>query len=345
MAGITVLIALILGIRAACGVRFRGSGKFVGNITKGNQVPFEDPAEEVALRQCASGKRIVYIGDSTFRYEYMAMAYFIEHGRWPTGSNTLNPDPSSEMNVISYFRTVGVPQYPLIPGCVSGGGQVWEPLYRYTNALLNNNEACDCFRMDNDGQGTTATENRMYKSADGSVSVSYFQWFGEMASPRGTMDILARASKHIAPACPPGQKLSGSSEWRMDLPAFVSTVVRQLRPTHLIIALAWWPSPHLDQSFWSSLATAGAAAVSDTGGIVYWRTTPKPHGQTAPSETFSQYGHFFQQAGWQIYSAEAFIDQLLTFRSNKDVFWDGMHLSSQGNCYTARAFLRNICGL
>eukprot|EP00927_Polykrikos_kofoidii_P074125 TRINITY_DN70095_c0_g1_i1.p1 TRINITY_DN70095_c0_g1~~TRINITY_DN70095_c0_g1_i1.p1 ORF type:complete len:332 (-),score=18.43 TRINITY_DN70095_c0_g1_i1:86-1081(-) len=327
------LAAWLFGLTASSvsGKWLRGGGNSSINATL-DQLPFADP-EAAALRQCSNGKRIIYVGDSTFRYEYLAMAYFMEHGKCYSGPNALKPDPSVEAEVMAHFRTFGSPIYPIAPGCVDGGGRAWEPFYRYTNSLLNNHETCDCFRDDADGRGTTATENRMYVSADNSVSVSYFQWFGETLSPRGTVNVF---NKEIP--CPPGQTPATSSRWMFDLPTFLSTIVRQLRPTHLIVSVAWWPFQSLHNDFWSKVAMAGAAAVSDTGGTVYWRTTPKPRQTVEPNNVLGTFGHLFQNAGWQLYPAAEVIDQLAG-----NVFTDGVHVTSEGNCNMIASFLKRIC--
>lgn len=36
-----------------------------------------------AARKCLAGRPVYFVGDSTMRYQYMSLAYFLEWGRWP----------------------------------------------------------------------------------------------------------------------------------------------------------------------------------------------------------------------------------------------------------------------
>merc|ERR1719162_1892641 len=49
------------------------------------------------LRPCLDDKRIVFIGPSTSRSDYLALAFFAEYGRWP------------DTDVISYGPATGIP--------------------------------------------------------------------------------------------------------------------------------------------------------------------------------------------------------------------------------------------
>merc|ERR1712226_572636 len=88
------------------------------------------------------------------------------------------------------------------------------------------------------------TENRIYNN--GGVSISYFQWHGSTHPPRGTSGpfTFANASIPYHPTCPPGQ-FQGHYTWSMSAPEFVSSLVRSILPTHLIISSGWWnPAPN-----------------------------------------------------------------------------------------------------
>merc|ERR1719238_1848228 len=51
---------------------------------KGAKVELENAKSNAPLSKCLDKKRIVFIGPSTSRADYLTLAYFAEYGRWPT---------------------------------------------------------------------------------------------------------------------------------------------------------------------------------------------------------------------------------------------------------------------
>lgn len=261
--------------------------------------------------QCLRGKRIVFIGDSTMRYEYLTLALFAEYGGWewmhdeplvrmhgPKGFST-GPNPLFE----KYGRDVpyvGGPAGSVAirakNGCIKpyrvDHNVSWESFYRYTSSLLSG-EQCDCFR---DVCCAGTTENRRYAAAPtapaAGLELVFLQFFGDGGqSGVGHQDVGGTVGLHsllsnVSPPCPPGQTLRrpkpgiGSRHWtwRMGVPD-VLRVLAALpdgrRPTHVIFQAGLWPTRGLDDDYWSHVAAVSAAAVA--GGerpLVWWRSNP-----------------------------------------------------------------------
>lgn len=75
-----------------------------------------------------TGLRLVLMGDSITRYQYLSLAYFLRHGKWF--------DPKQKPHLVdqnSYIRK-------------ARADKGWAYFFRETNRLLSPMEKCDCFR-------------------------------------------------------------------------------------------------------------------------------------------------------------------------------------------------------
>merc|ERR1719491_1182509 len=166
---------------------------------------------------CLAGKRIVFIGPSTSKFDYLTLAYYAEYGTWPLqdgilyGAGAWGPNPLDE-GTCTHSSTAMPPHVTLPmpkPGCQSPNPYGAETCFRYTNTIFNGHEACDCYEF---GTWSTAsdiynsTENRVY--INGNTMISYFQYMGDAIPPRGTFDIsplLKQPPQPIQQPCPVGQ--------------------------------------------------------------------------------------------------------------------------------------------
>ena len=111
-------------------------------------------------RRILQGQHIAFIGDSLTRYQYLSLAYFLETGMWQS------PFPTN-VNEREWRADQGENADP----------QGWTRFFNGTNARLNNNEICDCYRVVNGPWRRETAENRYYITQDGSVRVSFLLWF------------------------------------------------------------------------------------------------------------------------------------------------------------------------
>lgn len=347
-------------------------------------------ADPTALHSCMKGKRIVLIGPSTSMYDYFALTFFAEYGRWPVDHTVfVGPEGAQEgpnpltMGLRGWNKFIlpkGLDTSPDIAGCRKGDHEVWN---RYTNFMLNGHEVCDVHckgKWNGPYDSSNWTQNRIYTKGD--TMISFFQWLGDVVPPRGSFDVspaLEIPPRAVAQKCPPGQ-FQGDWEWKMDAATFITKVVKQSRPTHLVISAAAWPVSKLTQEFWSSLANAGVEAVSDTGGKVYWRTTPRASYATdmyvasaVPKDTSQMTADaidnqrtrnhdsanpadiidtsLFTSRGWDIFDAKLIIEMHQHFRSQKNptegrdnAFLDDWHMWPHAVCALNEAFLsESVC--
>lgn len=220
---------------------------------------------------------------------------------------------------------------------------------RYSNAIFNGHEACDCYEF---GTWTTAadlynsTENRVYINGD--TMISYFQYFGDLVPPRGTFDItplLRQPPGNVQQTCPVGQ-FPGAWSWAKTLPDFLRQVIRHANPTHVVVSSSFWSINPADTAFWSDVAAAGAESVTDSKGTVIWRTTPQrgqeslPYAYKSPRVDMTP----FAQHGWQVFPAQQIVQNFQGASPNDAIFYDFSHLRPASQTHLTQAFLAShVC--
>jgi hypothetical protein len=313
--------------------------------------------ESGKVPSCLAGKRIVFVGPSTAKFDYWTMAYFAEYGTWPLqdtimfGAGEWGPNPLDEFSV-----TGGA--YPLPPmatmpvskpGCAPPVPAGHETNFRYMNTVLNGHEACDCYEF---GKWTQAmdiynsTENRVYINGD--TMISYFQYMGDAVPPRGTFDItplLKQPPEPIQQPCPVGQ-FPGHWAWSLTLPAFLRNVVRYSNPTHVVVSASFWTITPGDAAFWADVAAAGAESVMESKGQIIWKTTPQriheslPYRYNSPRVDLTP----FAAKGWQVFPAGQIVQTMQGAYPNTAVFYDFAHLRPQAEAHMLQAFLAtHVC--
>lgn len=320
-------------------------------------------AELKQAHSCLSGKRIVFVGPSTSKSDYMALAYFAEYGRWPDQDQVMYGPlhmPAAGPNplygpLLEYGLNVGGhhPRPVSVNPCNVGTA---ESYLHYSNAIFNGHELCDCYKNDPTGKFHIAdlynqTENRIYVNEDASTMVAYFQWFGDTVNPRGSVNFspLTYLPTHLNPTkaihqtCPVGQ-FKGTWDWYMPVQHFINNFVRNLKPTHLIIDAAYWPTQTHNAQFWDELSSAGANAVMESQGQVMWRTVPLrkdyPIAEPAGAVNLAP----FHAKGWKIYDAAGIVTNYRANAADDDIYFDTVHLKPHTESHLMASFLGNhVC--
>jgi len=310
---------------------------------------------------CLKGKRIVFIGPSTAKADYIALTYFAEYGRWPEKDTVVFGQPghvvASGPNpmfgpALEYQKNVaGRPLPAPVAGCKVGTA---ESYLSYSNSVLNGHELCDCYKNDPSKEFHIAdiynqTENRIY--ANGDTMIAYFQWFGDTVSPRGSVDFSpmtympwsADPFHAIHQKCPAGQ-FKGSFDWSIPVQHFISNFVKALKPTHVVVDAAYWPTDPHNSQFWEEISMAGADAVRDTMGSALWRTVPLRNDYPIAEPSSSVNHMYFKSKGWKVWDASAVIKSYRAHRVDDEIFADTVHLRPHAESYLVWNFLlTNVC--
>lgn len=86
--------------------------------------------------------RLVFLGDSLTRYQYLSLAYFLRHGRWF--------DPNISINNLVDAHSFHHPLHP---------DEDWNEFFWQSNRMLHPMEVCDCLRSQN---GEILVERRYF---------------------------------------------------------------------------------------------------------------------------------------------------------------------------------------
>lgn len=237
--------------------------------------PFPHASPDMSTPGCLQRANVVYIGDSTLRYEYLELARRL-HARYFSQTNS-TPASHEHKQARAHSSAACLPS-PGYFGC----------MYNETTDEFDGRMICDCMRLDcklgrqpcsDDLLGQTV-ENRVYygrnSGQSGFLRLSFFQWFGHSYMPRGSLDVLhalkARdPSNHTHLPCAPGYGVPDSWRWN----ASVEELLRRLslvKPTHVIINSGHWASSRFTAEQWAGIRSAGDAL---RPARVFWRTTPR----------------------------------------------------------------------
>mmetsp|Transcript_61935 Transcript_61935/g.98124 ORF Transcript_61935/g.98124 Transcript_61935/m.98124 type:complete len:351 (-) Transcript_61935:6-1058(-) len=304
------------------------------------------------LQACLAHKRIVFIGPSTSKFDYLSLAYLAEYGRLPSeevisfGQGRWGPNP---LNELGFKHNPAPPPWEVIapitkPGCTALGGD-WETYMRYSNLVFNGHEVCDCYKF---GKWAGAydmynsTENRIYTNPNTNTMISFFQWFGDIVPPRGTFDISPLLSPTPVALhqqqCPVGQ-FPGKWAWSLTLAHFLSQVVRYAKPTHVVVSSSFWPIHPENKQLWEEVAAAGVESVMDSGGKVMWRSTPQRVGFPAyPTPRVDMTP--FVNKGWSVFPAQQIVAQFQGAQSDDAIFYDFAHIRAHTQCHLTQTFVQ-----
>jgi hypothetical protein len=217
----------------------------------------EAPPRQAQLQaqRCLAGKRIVLVGDSRVRYQYLALLRLVAAGERVLGA------PPGGRGALNHSLC-----HPLVCEKWFGDPDPWRNFLLTSNAALNvpaagARERCDCARNEthwgDPDRLEGLVENRFFdmETQFGRISVSYFQrykaWLhghacfppfgangssaaaGVAAGGRGATAAEPARSANGA-CCPPGH-CGPPYDWTYTIQDFFDRVVVPLHPTHVLI--------------------------------------------------------------------------------------------------------------
>lgn len=312
--------------------------------------------------KCLDGKRIVFIGSSTSKADYLALAYFAEYGRWPdkdmvvygAGSDQRagpNPLYGPMMEQESHVGGRSQSRQSIYP-CNVGSAEsyLW-----YSNSIFNNHELCDCYKNDPHGSVPNMadiynqTENRIY--GNGKTMIAYFQWFKDTVNPRGSVDLAPLTylptangiARSVHQQCPVGQ-FKGKWDWSIPVGHFMANFVRNVKPTHLIVDAEYVSANSQNTQFWDELSSVGVNAVALSRGEVLWRTAPTRRDYLTKDTSNGAHLQMFKDKGWQIFDARGIVQMYRGNTGDSDIFFDPTHLKPAAESHLMSSFLHtHVC--
>jgi len=128
------------------------------------------------IRERPRNLRLVFLGDSVTRYQYLSLAYFLRHGRWFDHNIT---DHNNLVNAHSFHHSM----HP---------DEDWNEFFWQSNRMLYPMEACDCLRS---WDGNVLVERRYFFDKENNNMMVYINMNGNERNPgRGYYGRLNPAS-------------------------------------------------------------------------------------------------------------------------------------------------------
>lgn len=291
---------------------------------------------------CLTGVNVLFIGDSTMRYEYLALVNRLHKAR-QHGSHNLSTAGASPPLTAPHLPATSAHS---TDGC-QPSRQYWLNFYEQTTEAFGDRMLCDCFRLEPDNNKADCcdqtVENRVYYG--GSYRLAYLQWFGQYHMPRGNVPLkhaLHAFHRAALPTrCPPGYGSRFGWSWNYSVVDLLRHELSGTKPTHIIMNAGHWGTSDLSASFWRDLAAAGARLRRVHSARVIWRTTVRQTKQlesaqlAAKSKNRMPWGSKvdaplepFVTAGWEVYDADTLVRRTAERLGHADsmVFADGIHL-------------------
>ncbi len=119
--------------------------------------------EQTVLWEAMRNRRLMFVGDSLTRYQYITLTAFLTKEEWSTDERLVNEH-----------------YYP------SGG---WTEFYQNSTAFHQGMELCECYRSSKCCSPNDVSENRKYYNAKLNTTIWYIQWFGDSNLPHGHFSV------------------------------------------------------------------------------------------------------------------------------------------------------------
>jgi hypothetical protein len=201
-----------------------------------------------------TGLRLVFIGDSITRHQYLSLAYFLRHGKWF--------DPKRIPNLVNqnHFKKGAATKE-----------EGWATFFRETNKLFSPYERCDCFREKWDDVtqvDSHVIENRYFYDPEMNNTLTYLLGFGNTISGLHGRVSPEDAFRDINST--EYQFINSPYEWRyMDWGMALEKYVAPLAATHVLMNAGYWPH---DFDTNEQARDSIVKAFEKTGLVGIWRT-------------------------------------------------------------------------
>lgn len=251
-----------------------------------------------------TGLRLVMMGDSVTRYQYLSLAYFLRYGYW-FDPNETTPNLVNEKSFAS---------------AVNASQELeWAHFYAETTKLLSPLEKCDCFREiwhNNFEVDQHVTENRYFFDPDRNNSLVYLQAFGNIRSALHGRITAEDAFRDIPSF--QYQHIKSDSLWEYkDWGAALEHYVARMKATHVMMNAGLWA-----EDFRNNTESRDSIfrALNSTGMVGIWRTTTYEN-------KHKLWGGLADSVMSNLFGDDNVLDVSWTRRLHRKYYWDIMHFS------------------
>jgi hypothetical protein len=261
------------------------------------------------VRRCFDGKKVVFVGDSLTRYQYLNLVNALYTGSW----QTIRPSIVAEKEWAD-----------------------WKSFHLGTNLRFGCNEVCDCYR----DIKNVFKENRHYFDSLRNISISMYLWLPmrpihTLPAPTvanfslrcSSADEFQRPFREYAPT-------ATSSE--ANITRFINEIVRPLKPDIFVINQGFWSFDALRTP--SAMADLYAASRSASRRPI-WKTTTAPRRPRGAVDS-SSFVQMVTETGFEIFDA---YNVTAPFSDQAEFYWDMLHFHNNIYSHLNSAFSRQLC--
>eukprot|EP01041_Mallomonas_annulata_P013583 gene13583-28840_t len=185
-------------------------------------------------------KRLVFIGDSLTRYQYLNFVHFLYTNSW------FSPHPRSELE---------------------HEWESWDAFFKGTSARTGCYEICDCHR----NSSHMGHETRHYHDPANNISIHFFLWLPPYISVKGFLKIPL--SNEYYNICISGNETEKNDTFHYshnNIVSFLNTIIRPLSPDAIIINQGFWMHTQLREG---KNFHVFAKTLSEITLLPIWKTT------------------------------------------------------------------------
>ena len=213
------------------------------------------------------GLRVVFMGDSIMRYQYLSLVYFARYGVWF--------DPSNKTHHLVQEK--------------ASGFDTWLGFYQHTNELLQPYELCDCYRLERtEGKRenyNSTVENRyyydpindnllVYVTAFGNENDLHGHWTAEdvtnslLVGRNGTTKLPQWKKPDRSKQQPPLSFRWSTRDWTWVIRHHLAQI--RPKPSHVVLNAGLWAN---DFNYDNDKRKGLIQSVANNGMKPIWRTT------------------------------------------------------------------------
>lgn len=215
-------------------------------------------------------KRIVFIGDSLTRYQYLNFVHVIHKNSW-----TLSDYPSFE-NEHQW--------------------QSWHLFHTGTSLRLGCQEICDCYR--NDTNFKTMRENRYYYDINLNLSISLLFWTPPMLTRLSYLPTVTFLNS-IEDSMRIVNNYDGAAPLRYDILNLLDQVIKPMQPDVLIVNQGFWTHKLIRDNV--AFRNKFAAKLYRTAKYAVWKKTTTPCSDNPTDRDGTDFLDTFIKKGIHIY--------------------------------------------
>jgi len=266
------------------------------------------------IKNMLANKRVVLIGDSLTRYQYMNLIHALHFNSWRI-SRPPHIEVETEWDVDNW-----------------AGEKEWKNYFKSSSLRFGCAEICDCYRINSPGF-VKCRENRHYYNSDFNFSISMLLWLPPnriKLNPFPSLDLMNKRCQNYDVF----ETVNTHGEQHTmehDLLTLLDSVIQPLDVDILIVNQGFWEKFNgFQRNVLTSIDPYAIKIMNSSKRSIWKTTTPNQDNEKFDSDLFLDY---LQSFGVEIFETFEYISDIKnkliasvgTERMKSQVYWDSVH--------------------